>query len=146
MPEWGKRKISDVAKSDVTDALEGILDRGTPSAANHAYAAVRGLFNWAVDRGLVERSPCERLRAPARMVSRDRVLSDEEIKAVWKAAATVGYPFGRIVQLLLLTGQRLDEVVGMLWSELDFAKGLWLLPAARTKTDAPTKYRCPLNR
>jgi len=104
---------------------------------------VRGLFNWAVKRGYIDRSPCDKLDAPTKAVSRNRVLSDEELVAVWKGADVIGYPFGLIVQLLLLSGQRRDEVAGLRWSELDLDKGLWSMPAERTKPARP--HQIPLS-
>src|SRR5437764_1383045 len=140
---WGNRRIGDISKKDVTDAIDAIVKRGTPSAANHAFAAARGLFNWAVERGSIDRSPCEKLGLPTKATSRDRVLSEPEVVAVWNGADAIGFPFGRIVQLLLLTGQRRDEVAGLPWSELDLDQGLWSLPAERTKPGRP--HQVPLS-
>jgi integrase len=66
-------------------------------------------------------------------VSRDRVLSDDELRLVWKAAEGMGWPFGPMVQLLVLTGQRRSEVAGMEWQEVDLEKATWVIPSHRTK-------------
>ena len=109
LPSWGERRIQDVSRRDVAQLLDTIADRGTPIAANRTLAAVRKLFNWAVERSIVlGPSPCSGVRPPAVEQSRDRVLSDDELRLVWLASAEVGQPFGSLVQLLILTGQRRD--------------------------------------
>ena len=80
---------------------------------------MRKFFNWCVDRSILHASPCARIAAPAVEKSRDRVLSDAELRLVWKVADGIGPPFGPFVQLLILTGQRRDEVAGMRWSEVN---------------------------
>lgn len=130
---WAERPIAAVTKADVLEVLDAILARGAPSAAIHAYAVIRKFFNWTVERGLIETSPCLHLKPPAKKQSRERVLSDDEIVTLWKASLAEGYPFGTIFQLLLLTGQRRGEVVGMRWAELDLKQGVWTIPGARTK-------------
>lgn len=130
---WKRKPITDIAKSDVLKVLDGIVADGNPSAANHAFAAIRKFFNWTVERGLLDVSPCFGIKAPARAQSRDRVLTDEELKTLWSASVTLGYPFGPIFQLLATTAQRRGEVVGMRWDELDLEASVWTLPGARTK-------------
>jgi len=87
-----------------------------------------------VERGYIDHSPCLGLRSPSKHVSRDRVLTEEELRAVWKAAADMGYPYGNLVQLLILTAQRRDEVANLRWTELDLEGCLWELPAERNKS------------
>lgn len=130
---WSKRGIGAISRSDVLTILDAIVARGKPSAAIHAYAAIRKFFGWAVERGLIETSPCLNLKPPAKKRSRERVLADAEINKLWKASQAEGYPFGAIFQLLLLTAQRRGEVVGMRWSEIDLKAGLWTIPGTRTK-------------
>ena len=67
--------------------------------------------------------------------SRDRVLTDQELRWFWKAASSLDYPFGPLTRLLLLTGQRLSEVAEMTWAEIDSAKRLWTIPGERAKND-----------
>ena len=73
-------------------------------------AAVRKVFNWCVDRSLLEISPCVRMKPPTEEADRDRVLSGQELRLVWRAAEKIGSPFGPFVQILMLTAQRRDEV------------------------------------
>ena len=133
LTDWQNRDISAVSRQDVLSILDAIVARGAPSAAIHAYAAIRKFFTWSVERDLIDTSPCLHLKPPAKKQSRERVLSDDEIVALWKASVIEGYPFGAIFQLLLLTGQRRGEVVGMRWSEIDLKQGVWTIPGARTK-------------
>lgn len=137
LPLWRDRSAGTITKSDVVAAIDAIVDRGTPSAARHAFAALRKMMNWCVQRGLIEASPCVNLSPPGQAKSRDRVLSDTELAKVLKAVDHVEYPFGKIVLLLLLTAQRRSEVGGMLWSEIDDKEALWTIPADRSKNGRP---------
>jgi site-specific recombinase XerD len=98
--------LREIGKSDIVQIVDETLRQGAPSAANHALATIRLFFNWCFDRGLVDNNPCDRLKAPAKKIARDRVLDDVEIAKVWHAASSIGYPYGTISQLLLLTAQR----------------------------------------
>lgn len=137
VPVWEKHSIHDIAKSDVIDVLKGIMERGKPSAARHAFATVRKFFNWCVEQEIIEVSPCLTIKPPAKAGSRDRVLNDKELVTIWEASTSEGYPFGPIVQLLALTAQRRGEVVGMKWQELelDVSEPNWTIPATRTKNN-----------
>jgi integrase len=99
---------------------------------------LRKFCRWAVSREIIEHSPCDGVMARSAETPRDRVLDERELRLVWKAADTLGWPFGPIVRLLILTGQRRGEVVGMRWEEIDLAKKLWSLPPARKW---PTPHR-----
>jgi integrase len=129
---WTGRHIGEIRRVDVADLLDRIKKR-SPSVARLTFAALRGLFGWAVERDLIVTSPCERLTAPPRPAARDRVLTDDELRAIWKASEGLGYPFGPIVKLLMLTGQRRAEVAGMAWTELDLDAATWRIPRERTK-------------
>jgi len=130
---WGTRDLRDIGKADVLEIVDQALRDGTPSAANHALATIRVFFNWCLDRGLIDDNPCSRLKAPAKLVTRDRILSDTELVGIWNAATSSGFPFGTIAQLLLLTAQRRNEVVSMRWPDLDLEGGLWTIPGDLTK-------------
>ena len=131
--KWGARELGEISKADVLKVLDEAVDQGRLSAANHALATIRLFFNWCVARGLIDVNPCARLKMPAKPRSRDRVLTDEEIVRVWKAASAMGYPFGTITQLLLLTAQRRNEITSLRWSDLDLAAGQLSIPAHLTK-------------
>ena len=117
--------------------LDSIVDRGSPATANRTFTVIRALFNWAIGRGIIEKSPCNGLSKPAPERQRDRVLSDEELRGVLLAARDIGHPYGTIVEILALTGQRREEVAGMRWDEISPDGSLWTIPATRSKNGRP---------
>ena len=131
VPILRNKPLPRITRSDIAPIWDRLDER--PAVARLTHATLRKLFRWAVTRGDIERSPIEGLPAPAAVPARDRVLSDEELGLLWKGTDTIGAPFGPLFQLLILTGQRRDEVAGMDWSELDRADAAWLIPAFRTK-------------
>lgn len=131
--KWKGRRLGGIGRADVHDLLDGIIDRGAPVGANRTYAQLRKMCRWAVERGIIEHSPCDGVRAPSAEKSRDRVLSDGELRQIWSACDAIGWPFGPLVQLLMLTGSRRNEVAGMEWSEVDLDSKVWTIPAARSK-------------
>jgi integrase len=137
LPEWKNRSIHDIGKRDINALLDVIVARGAPVMANRTLAAVRKLFNWSVSRGIISVSPCAGISAPQREKARDRVLSDDELIAIFNAAREMGGAFGAIIQTLILTAQRRNEVSEMTWSELDLDNNQWEIPGARTKNEKP---------
>jgi integrase len=132
---WGTRKISEIRREDVLSLLDHLVDGGAPVGANRVLTAIRKLFKWAAGRYVLSANPCEGVQRPTDEVSRDRVLTNDELQLVWQAARERGWPFGQVVQLLILTGQRRDEVAGMTWTELNLKEGTWHLPRGRVKND-----------
>ena len=141
MKRWAARPITDIAPQEVSAAVRAIVDRGAPYQAHNAFGYLRGLFNWAIGTGEygVEASPVERLQ-PAKLIGkremRARVLTDAELRAVWDAAKAMGYPYGPVFQLLILTGQREREVSEISRPEIVLDKRLWTIPPARMKGGA----------
>ncbi len=135
LPKWGSRPIEAIARRDVNDLLDDIIDQGKPYSANKVLSHVRRLFNWCVERDILDATPVAKVKAPAKEVSRDRVLSDDEIRTVWRAWDAMGWPFGQAFKLLLATGQRRDEVATMRWSNIDPQGRVWTLPRESTKSD-----------
>ena len=133
--KWGGRKISTIRQIDVIHLLDGIVDQGNPISANRTLAAVRKLFNWAEGRYGLAGNPCDKVEMPGGETARDRILTDAELTAVWKAATEHASLFGSVIKLLILTGQRRNEVAGMDWRELDLPAKLWKLPRGRVKND-----------
>jgi integrase len=136
------RRIVDIKRADVVKILDVLVASGLGIGANRALAAIRKLFSWCVDRGVIDHSPIAGLKAPAKEVSRDRVLTDAELAACWCAVEQEGFPFGQFLKILILTGQRRGEVAGMRWSEIDFEQAFWTIPADRAKNAA--KHVVPL--
>ena len=134
-PALGARPIREITRRDIRELLDSIVDRGSPSHANHVLAYLRAMLNWAVSNDLIEANPANGLKRPAPAVERDRVLNEAEIRSFWLACDKIGWPFGPLFQLLLLTAQRRDELAEARWSEFDLDAGLWSLPRGRTKND-----------
>jgi integrase len=140
LPAWGKRPIDEISPLDVLAVIRPIKERA-PYQAHATLSLCKRLFSWAVDAhvyGLMA-SPCDRLK-PAKVIGqrkpRQRMLSDDEVRALWRAAGRMGYPYGGIARMLLLTGQRHHEVSGAPWSEIDLAKSAWTIDPVRFKSDA----------
>lgn len=133
--EWGDRDIQDITKRDVIDLLDEIADSGRIVTSNRVRAYLSKFFNWCVDRDVIEISPAINVKAVAKESSRDRVLSDDELRWFWAACEAEGQPWGALGKVLLLTGQRLSEVAGMTDAELQGDE--WHLPADRTKNKRP---------
>ena len=130
---WAGRSIHEITKRDVVDVISAIEQRGAPVAANKAVKSIKTFLRWCVDRAVLDRSPAEGLRLPTKEVARDRVLDDKELAKVVLAARQLGGPYGGIVELLALTGQRREEVARLTWEELDVVERVWTIPKSRTK-------------
>jgi len=133
--QWQGRLLSEIKRSDVNELLKRIVNRDSPIMANRTLAALRRMCGWAVEEEIIEASPCDGVTAKAPEKSRDRALADEELKAAWQGSQAIGWPFGAVIQLLILTGQRRDEVAEMRWAEIDFEERTWTLPRERVKND-----------
>jgi integrase len=133
--------LNDIDRRAVAVRLSEIARENGPIAANRARVALSAFFNWAMREGLSDGNPVIGTNRAADERSRDRVLSDEELAAVWGACRDDD--FGRIVRLLILTGQRREEVGGMIWTELDLARGLWTIPGGRTKNGRAHEVSLP---
>jgi len=133
IPKLGKRPFADVTRGDVRRMVEDIADRPAPIVANRTLSLFRLLCNWARAQEIIQSSPVEGLKPPAPERSRDRILTDDEIQAFWRACEEIRWPFGPLAQLLLLTGARRDEVGGMKWSEIDLPSATWRLTGERVK-------------
>jgi integrase len=133
LSQWGDRTVHEIARRDVHDLLDRIVSRPSPVTANRVLAAIRKMFAWAASRDIVPVSPCVGVAPPTEETSRDRVLSDYELRLIWCAAYAIGWPFGPMVQTLILTLQRRDEVAGMFRRELKPQDRLWVIPKERVK-------------
>jgi integrase len=159
---WGERAISDITPADVKTLIH-IIKARAPYQARNSFGHTRTLFRWAVHHDLIEASPIASLEPRwvldgVKISPRQRALSDEEIAAFWRATGELGYPYGFLFRILLLTGCRLNEVARAQWSEfhpelrrvireakrgarsVDWAtvpekSKSWTIPAARFKSD-----------
>lgn len=127
--------IHQIDRASVATRLKAISTENGPFAANRARASLSALFGWAMREGIAEGNPVIGTNKATDEVSRDRVLSDAELALIWRFAGDGDY--GRIIRLLILTGQRREEVGGVMRSEVQVAKALWSLPRERTKNGLP---------
>jgi integrase len=132
-PILGDRPIAELRRNEIVRLLDQIEDERGPVMADRTLAIMRRVFNWHASRSDDFRSPIVRgmARTKTHERARARILSDDEIRTVWKTAEGQG-AFGRMVRFLLLTGARRSEASGMAWAEL--AGTDWTLPASRNKT------------
>lgn len=135
IPKLRDKPLPQITKRDISDVLRPL--KFTPAAEKNNFATLRKLFNWAVNEGDLEVSPMAGMKAPAGSPSRERVLTDEELKLVWDASYKLEYPNGPYVRSLVLTGQRLREVSKLAWSELSRDGQMWALKGVRTKNGKP---------
>jgi integrase len=147
LPRWRTRAARGITARDVRRLLDEIVDRGAPIQANRTFALLRRVFNWAAapDRALVPQAhnPCRGLERPAPERQRERVLSAEELRALWRALDAESVPLASLFRLHLLTAQRDGELRTMRWADVDLAAGWWIIPAARAKNQRA--HRVPLS-
>ena len=142
LPYWKGRNIKSITRRDVRAIVEQKKQQA-PVRANRLLTLIKRFFSWAIEQDAIDNNPARDMKPVTQETSRDRVLSDTELQAVWDAANDVGAPFGAITQLLMLTAQRLSEVAGMSWDEVDFEKAEWAIPASRSKNGV--ENRVPLS-
>ena len=128
---FGKVQLKDITRADIQRLLDKL--RATPSEQNHAFVALRIFFNWAAREELIETSPMVNMRPIGKSGSRDRILSDSELSNVTEAALEHPYPFGPIIMLLALTGQRRGEIAALEWEWIDRVEQTITLPTTLTK-------------
>ncbi len=143
LPRWGTRQIASITRRDVLDLIDTMVERGSPVMANAVLATVRKMFNWAIERDIVDASPVAGVKPPTKVEQRDRVLDDNEIRDVWSACDGLGHPFGAMFKFLLVTAQRRGEVATMRWSDVDLDNAVWTLPRERTKADRAHQVPLP---
>jgi integrase len=122
--------VSEISHPDIAARLSAITRAHSAHTAAAARRTVSAFFRWTMEEGWVAANPVIGTRKPAALESRDHVLTNAELAAVWNACGDDEY--GRIIRLLVLLGSRRQEVGGMRWSELDL-DGTWTLPKGRSK-------------
>lgn len=157
LPYWRERSVRELTRRDVRALVERVAERA-PIMANRVLALVRRMLNFAVDHDWIEANPASRVQKPSPEVSRDRVLTDEELRRLWRVLShfpttderpapgrkasrgsqddplcPVGPAMAALLKVRLLTAQRGGEVVQMRWADLDLKAGWWTIPGAFTK-------------
>jgi integrase len=134
-PHWGERPIQDIRRSEVHDLIDGLIANGQTAMAREVRKHLSRFFNWAVDREIIKDSPIHGLKRGDLHKNEEagRALTDPELRYVWRAAGRLGYPFGPMYQMLILTGQRRNEWAAASRSEIRRDKRLLEIPKARYK-------------
>jgi integrase len=136
--------MTDITKKDVRTLIENIAERGAPIAANRVRSLIHTFFNVAIEQDVVELNPATATKKPGIEHQRDRVLTDDEIRAFWAATEKLPLPMKSFFQLRLITAQRGGEVCDMRWSEVDLTSGWWTIPATGSKNKLT--HRVPLSK
>jgi integrase len=135
-------KLDEIDRRTIAVLLGQIEQVSGPIARNRARSALSDLFSWCITEGLLETNPVQGTAKVDEGGSRERVLSHEELRKLWRNLGED--KFSDIVRLLLLTGQRRGEISALAWSEVDLAKGMIILPPTRTKNKR--QHELPLSR
>ena len=152
---WRERLVSEITGHDIHQLIDEVRTRGVPGLERRrkgkselvawvTLARVGRLFSWLVEQRVIEKNPCTGVSRPDTSTARERVLTDAELRWFWLACDELGEPFGPLLKLALLTGQRRNEVAGMTRAELSADGATWTLPASRTKNKRP--HIVPLSR
>ena len=131
-PALENYKLKDIQKRDIIKLVD-LVGRTAPTQANRVLAFTKRFFNWCVSRDLLDVSPANGIAKFSNEVSRDRVLNESELEKVLNATFKLPYPFGPLFRILLMTGQRLNEVSGLTWSEINMPSATWKIPRGRAK-------------
>jgi integrase len=137
-----ERPIDSIKRADVAALLQEIIKAHGCTSAARARGNLSALFTWAMKEALCESNPVIGTNDPAQGIKpRDRVLSDEEIRIIWKACRDDD--FGRIVRLLLASGCRREEIASLMWSEVNLETGVMTIPGTRTKNHRTLELTLP---
>ncbi len=137
-PEFGTLNVKEITRSHVRSFLRNLAGK-TKVQANRAQACMRKIFNWTIQEEIadLESNPASGISSPGgREKPKLRSLNDDEIRKVWKELDKEESQVKHVLRLILLTGQRPGEVMGMSWDEIDFNQALWTIPGSRTKNES----------
>ncbi len=138
VPAWRGLSIEDIDRAAAHKLLDELLTKHGTSIAREVRKHMTKLFNWAVDRGALAVNPVAGMRRPElRYIPRERVLSMDELRAIWAGAGRMGYPFGSMIQMLILTAQRRAEIAKMRRDWILDDIQAFEVPASMYKTDRP---------
>jgi integrase len=167
LPRWKDRSVRELTRRDVRALVEPIVDRGSPIMANRVLAVVRRMLNYGVRNDWLDANPASLIDPPGREISRERVLTDDEIRRVWRLLSRqpttaergargrkgskgtdddpicpIAPPMAAAIKMRLLTAQRGGEVIKMRWCDVDLQKGWWTIPGEFAKNGQA--HRVPL--
>jgi integrase len=135
-----------IGRREISAAIDDMADRA-PIHANRVLAYAKAFFGWCVGRGYLDANPATNISKPTVERARTRTPSLEEVREIWRAAGTLGYPFGPITQLLILTAMRRDEIGAMRVDEFEdqnaTGESCWVLPAERSKNGRAIRIPLP---
>jgi len=131
VPFFGDRPITQITAGDISALMRTMKDH--VASRKNTFSVLRKLFRWAIGEGDLAETPMRYMEVPESPPARERVLCDAELVTVWQGAEKIGYPFGPLVRLLMITGQRRQEASALSWAELDQATRGWTLPSSRAK-------------
>jgi integrase len=151
---WVERPVPAIDSHDIWSVVEQARRVGVPGVEPRSpglsearpralFAALSGMFGWLHRHRKIEQNPCAGMHRPSAPRARERTLSPNEVRWYWRASDDVGEPFGVVFKLLLLLGQRLNEVAGMRGDELSADGATWSLPSSRTKNGRPHQVPLP---
>jgi integrase len=142
LPKWKNFRIADIKRRDVIALVDSIAARGARIHSNRVLALINSIFNFAISKEIIEANPAHRVPKPGREQTRDRVLSEAEVRALWLALNDEPLQVAALFKLGLLVAQRRGEILGAEWREFDLDSGWWTIPGARTKNRLA--HRVPL--
>lgn len=141
LPVWRGRMIETITRAEAHDLLDDVVSKKGEPIARELRKHLTKMLNWCADRGLIIANPLAGMRRPELgYIARDRVLSMDELRRVWDAAGDMGYPFGPMYRLLILTGQRRSEVAELELPWIDVEHRAVEIPASRYKTKRSHVY------
>jgi len=137
LPSWRYRKVKSIKRKDVNIILDAIIARGAEIQANRTFSVIRRMFNFAIERDIIDQNPCHKIKAPTKETTRDRVLTEEEIKIFWHGLddAKMFESVKCALKLQLITAQRKGEIVKARWFEFDLEKRIWVIPPENVKSN-----------
>jgi len=134
-PAIGKKPLIELRRADLVELLDDLQNKkGLRAQVNRVRAQLFAALNWAVEREFLNASPATAIKKRVTEAARERTLTDSELRAIWHAADRLPDPGRALVKVLVLTGQRRDEVRCLPWNEVDLERAVWLLPAWRNKS------------
>jgi integrase len=133
-PALGKKSLAELRRADIVELLDKLQnEKGFAAQVNRVRSQIIAALNWAIEREYLDTNPAAAIKRRKLETSRERVLSGDELRAIWKVADALAEPSRSLVKAWILTGQRRDEVRCMAWAEVNEGAAVWTIPGARNK-------------